>query len=176
VRHLADNFARFVQRDFLDDAAQGRARDATMYWNFRWLAARLPRKTRIIVWAATVHLAKDARADPRFPAGSNFGSMLHRDYGSRAFVLGFSALGGSARQGRREIVIPVAAPRSLEALVLNGPGDSAYAGPGRLAKICSVPGAAFRHEPVTANWAAVLDGLVVFRAERPPLAPGAPLG
>ncbi|MCW3846840.1 erythromycin esterase family protein [Sphingomonas sp. LB-2] len=169
VRHLVDNFRRFAARDFLDDAAAGGARDATMYWNFRWIARRLPKGTKVIVWAATVHLAKDARADPAFPEGGNFGSLLHRDYGERAFVLGFSALTGSVRQGRREIAVPPAPPGSIETLALNGPGEAAYMGPRALAAIGPVPGAIFRHHYVTARWADAVDGLVVFREERPPL-------
>ena len=65
------------------------ARDAAMYNHFRWLAARLPRHAKIIVWTATVHAAKDATAAGMYKTGPNFGALLHRDYGDRAFVLDF---------------------------------------------------------------------------------------
>jgi erythromycin esterase-like protein len=36
-----------------------REKDRSMYLNFRWLLSRLPGHSKVIVWAATTHVAKD---------------------------------------------------------------------------------------------------------------------
>jgi len=48
--------------------------------------------------------------------------------------------------------------------------DAAYLGPARLAEMGEIPGAAADdHQYVSAHWASIYDGIVVFRAERPPI-------
>jgi erythromycin esterase-like protein len=169
---MLDNIDRAVARDFLPVKALVAGRDRSMYFNFRWLAGRLKRGTKIIVWAANSHIAKDAALDPAFTPGGNFGAYLHRDYGRRAFALGFSAAQGSFRWSKGETKpIPPAAPDSLEGQLIGRTTDEiAYAGPSALAALGARPGALFDHRnsPV-ARWADLFDGVVVFRSERPPV-------
>lgn len=160
---------RLIARDLTDDPNQLRERGRSMHANFRWLAGRLPRRAKIIVWGATVHMAKDAVGTRSFGVES-LSSHVHRAYGKRAFALGFSAYSGTYRWNGPEDRQLVTAPAgSLEARALAGStADSAYLGPARLAKLGTLTGAAFNHQFEELNWGAALDGIVVFREERPP--------
>ena len=163
--------ARFVARPTSDMVAYVHDRDRSMYLNFRWLADRLPPGSRIIVWASTSHIAKDGAVTGDYVGARNLGSYLHESYGRRAFALGFTALGGAHFWTRREPSRPIASasPGSLEVLALSGSGaDAAYLGTRQLRALGAVPGSMFLHRPVTASWASVLDGVVVFREEQPP--------
>lgn len=162
---------RALSRDFLPVQANIAGRDRSMYLNFRWLAARLPRDTKIIVWAANQHVAKDAALDPEFPPGGNLGAYIHRQYGARAFAVGFTSASGSFRWTRGVTkAIPVAVPGALEASLIAGAGEAAYAGPARLRALGTRPGSLFNlQKPLSADWTQLFDGVVVFRAERPPV-------
>jgi erythromycin esterase-like protein len=85
-------FQRWIDRDPAAEAEQIVARDRSMFQNFEWLRRQEPRRHKVIVWAATVHIAK--QGDPTWGdrTGTNFGSLVHREYGAKAFSLGFSAL------------------------------------------------------------------------------------
>jgi erythromycin esterase-like protein len=160
-----------ISRDFLPIKANIAGRDRSMYLNFRWLAARLKPGTKIIVWAANQHVAKDAALDPNFTARGNLGAYIHAAYGPRAFALGFSAASGSFRWSRGEFrpIVP-AAPGSLEASLTAGAGEAAYAGPARLQSLGARASVLFSFQkPVSADWSRMFDGLVVFRASRPPV-------
>ena len=141
-----------------------------MFRDFEWLLRRQPQRHKVIVWAATVHIAK--QADPTWGdhTGTNFGSYVHQKYGERAFSLGFSALTGSNRQGKREVhELPPAPSESLEAeALMKSPSDAVYLGPVRLGAMGTLPGAIYRHSFQTLPWVNLLDGVVVFRTERPP--------
>jgi erythromycin esterase-like protein len=168
---MVANAERYIGRDGTDMASYIPERDRSMYLDFRWLAGRLPPRSRIIVWAATSHIAKDGAATDAYARGRNLGSYLHEIYGRRAFALGFSAYSGSHRWSRREPTrdLPVAAADSLEASAMaDSNADTAYLGPARLAALGTIQGSLFLHAPVTARWDSLLDGVVVFREERPP--------
>ncbi len=158
---MVDNLRRLLDRDFQPSDAS--ARDRSMYLNFEWWIRRLPPRRKVIVWAATTHLAKQGtEAVP-------LGSYLHREFGSRAFVLGFSAYSGSyAMTGQRPHTLPAAPANSLEAVAFAGrQSDSAYLSPRTLRKCGPVParqGASFK----TARWDEIVDSLLIFREERPP--------
>lgn len=160
---------RWISRDFTSDANGIVARDRSMFQNFEWLRRQQPRRRKVILWAATVHIAK--QGDPTWAdhTGTNFGSFVHQEYGARAFSLGFSALTGSYRQGRRDVhELPAAPPDSLEAHTLRESADAVYVGSAQLATMGNVPGAIFRHFYQTLPWTNFLDGVVVFREERTP--------
>lgn len=160
-----------VARTPPDMNAYSQARDRSMYLNFRMLADRLPAGSRIIVWAANSHIAKDAAADGQYAGGRNFGAFIHEAYGRRAFALGFTAYGGAHYWTRQEPSRPLteAAPGSLEAQAMSATRPAtAYLGPNRLAAMAPMPGGLFLHQPATARWSDVMDGIIVFREERPP--------
>ena len=114
-----------------------------MYLNFQWLMSRLPAQSKVIVWGATNHMAKDLGGVPGQERLVSLGSYVHREFKDQAFTLGFSASSGSfALVGQPVRQLSVA------------PGDS-------------LEGRAFSNPGAETN---VLDGLLVFREERPPVA------
>lgn len=161
---------RWISRDFISDLEYMPGRDRSMFQNFEWLLRRQPKRHKTIIWAATVHIAK--QGDPTWGdrTGTNFGSFVHQRFGDRTFSLGFSALTGSYRQSRHEVRdIPVAPQNSVEAQAWQGRNsDAIYVGPRRLAAMGRVPGAFFRHSYQTLSWSKFVDGVVVFREEHPP--------
>ena len=161
---------RWVARDFSPDGESMANRDRSMFETFRWLESRLPKKRKIIVWAATVHVAKQGNPTWGDRAGTNLGWFLHGEYGNRAVSVGFSALAGLFRQGRGTFpAMPVAPADSVEARALQGSDASVvYVDRKRLATMGVRPGAFFSHAYQTLAWSAFLDGVVVFRLERPP--------
>lgn len=177
-RAMIDNLKRRFARDFPEESPKGADPDATwmnerdrsMYLNFRWLLSRLPSHSKVIVWTATVHAAKDLSGvsglDDRVPLGS----YIRRDFKDQAFTLGFSAYSGSyAFVGQPVRQLSVAPDTSLEwRLFANRASDTVYISLKQLRKFGSVGarplGTSFR----TARWDDILDGLVVFREERAP--------
>ncbi len=161
---------RWISRDFSSDVENTVNRDRSMFQNFEWLQRRFPKRHRAIVWAATVHIAK--QGDPTWGdrVGTNLGSFVHREYGNGAYSLGFSALTGSYRQGKGNFpVMPPAPLDSAEVRALQeGCASASYVGPSQLAAMGTIPGAFFRHSYQTLSWSNFLDGVVVFRTERPP--------
>ncbi|OAN62247.1 erythromycin esterase family protein [Sphingomonas sp. TDK1] len=170
-KHMARSLSRWIDRDLLGDTEMYRERDRSMFENFQWLKSRLPRSMKIIIWGATMHLAKDASATSYFPASGNLGSRIHAVYGKSAYSLGFSALEGAYRVGRRnQQILPRAPAGSLEAQAIAGAApeeDVVFLGPRPLARPGAISAAAFRHEYQTTDWSQALDGLVIFRRERP---------
>ncbi len=164
------NFVRYIESDLMDETNRNRVRDYSMFLDFRWLANRLPPHSKIILWGATAHMAKDATAYPAFATMRNFGSYLHQTYGDRAFSLGFSAGSGSYRYSKKKNPeLPPAPPGSLEKIAGAKNGlDTAYLGPSRLKGLGTIPGAAFSHEYRLVDWSRSLDGIVVFQEEHPP--------
>jgi erythromycin esterase-like protein len=160
---------RWISRDFSSDTEYMVNRDRSMFQNFEWLLKRRKRH-KVIVWAATVHIAK--QADPTWGdrTGTNFGSFVHQKYGDRVFSLGFSGLTGTYKEVGREVQgMPAAPPDSVEAQALRDKNsDAIYVGSAQLAAMGVVPGAFFRHSYQTLSWSTFLDGVVIFREEHPP--------
>ena len=170
-REMLVSAGRAIERDFFEPKAMIAGRDRSMYLNFRWLAERLPRGSKVIVWAANAHVARDAALAADFTAGANLGAFLHREYGRRAFMLGFSAAGGAFGRSKASVTpIPAAAADSVEGmLAATTRAEAVYAGPERLAALGERPGSLFDHRrPAVARWAGLFDGIVSFRTERPP--------
>jgi len=169
-RSMIRNIEAFTRADALDSAEFIVARDKAMYDNFIWLTRGLPKGSKIIVWSATAHIAKNSAADTAYARTGNFGSYVHRDYGARAFALGFSAASGEYRYARKNNRPLVAPPSpSLEASAVKSTDDpTAYLGPARLKALGRLPGAAFSHAFENNAWAASLDGIIVFGREYPP--------
>jgi erythromycin esterase-like protein len=168
---MVDNLLRWNSRDFsrLNEYFQGR--DYSMFLNLRWLAQRLPPHSKIIIWCATAHAAKVAHNLPDYGDGDvqNLGAYVHAAYGSRAFALGVTAASGSYRWSSKENrPIPAPPPGALEAVALK-PDDAIYLDAEALAKRGVAPSELFQHQYRDADWSKVLDGVVVFGAERPPM-------
>jgi len=141
-----------------------------MYLNFRWLLSRLPSHSKVIVWAATVHVAKDLSGVGGFDGRVPLGSYIRRDFENRAFALGSSAYSGSYVMVRPPVRQLSAAPEtSLEGRSLADRDlDTAYLSLKQLRKFGLVAARPLGTSFSTARWDEVLDGLVVFREERAP--------
>lgn len=164
------NIKAYFETNMSDTGGLYRARDRAMFDNFRALKRRLPPHSKVIVWTATAHLAKDATADPAFATVKNLGSYLHQVYGSRIFTLGFTAQSGSFKwSGQENRALPVAPESSLEAQAFNGSdSETLFLGSTRLQQFGVTQTAVFEHAYRATNLAKALDGIVVFRTEYPP--------
>jgi erythromycin esterase-like protein len=177
-RAMIDSLKRRFARDFRQDTPQGvdetildvNDRDRSMYLNFQWLLARLPAHSKVIVWAANIHVAKDLSGvsgeENRLP----FGSYVRRKFKGRAFALGFSAYSGSyAMTGQPVRQLSVAPGDSLEAQAFAGrESDTAYLSLKELRKFGSIPARPLGSSFKTARWSEVLDGMLIFRQEHAP--------
>jgi erythromycin esterase-like protein len=145
-------------------------RDRSMYLNFHWLLSRLPPGSKVIVWTATVHAARELSNVPGDASRIPFGFYIHRDFGSRAFTLGFSAYSGSyAMVGQPERQLSPAPPGSLEGQSFaRRAGNAVYLSRRDLRRIGPIPARPLGTTFTTAPWDQVLDGLVIFRQEQAP--------
>jgi len=165
ARNLAEEFTRSADPD-----AAWNGRDRSMYLNFQWLLSRLPGHSKVIIWAATVHAAKDLSGARGFERKVPLGSYISRDFKDRAFFLGFSAYAGSyAFTGQPIRRLGAAPATSLEARSFaNRHADTVYLSLEQLRKFGSVEARPLGITFTTATWDDVLDGLIVFREERAP--------
>jgi erythromycin esterase-like protein len=160
---------RWISRDFVPDGESTASRDRSMFQTFEWLQSRLPKKHKAIIWAATVHVAKQGGPTWGDRNGTNFGSLVHQMYGKRALSLGFSATAGSFRQSKGTFpAIPTAPHDSIEQIAMKSDKEASYVGPSHLISMGTRPGAFFRHSYQILDWANFLDCVVVFPAEHPP--------
>lgn len=160
---------RWVARDFQPQGEGTANRDRSLFQTFAWLEDRLPKKAKIILWAATVHIAK--RGSPTWGdhAGTNLGSLIHCKYGSKAASLGFSAAAGLEGRSKGSLrMLPIPPLNSVEAQSLYGTNaDAVFVGSKKLAAWGARPGAFFSHKYQTLDWSTFLDGVVVFQTENP---------
>jgi erythromycin esterase-like protein len=172
---MVDSMKRLFARDFRADVPtgadtrllDGNDRDRSMYLNFRWLMARLPAHSKVIVWAATTHVAKGLSGVSGDEGMVSFGSYVRKEFGDRAFALGFSANSGSyAMTGQPVRQLNAAPEDSLDGRTI-ADGES-YVSLSELRKMGAIPGRALGAGFKTARWDEVVDGMVVFREERPP--------
>lgn len=145
-------------------------RDRSMHLNFRWLLTQLPPHSKVIIWAATVHVAKELSTVPGEEDRVPLGFYIHRDFGSRAFALGFSAYSGSyAMVGQPVRPLSPAPQNSLEGRSFAGDdGNTVYLSRSELRKIGPIAARPLGTNLTTARWDQVLDGLVIFRREHAP--------
>jgi erythromycin esterase-like protein len=165
---MIESLKRNFSRDFREDVPT--ARDQSMYLNFQWLMSRLPPRSKVIVWAATTHVAKDLSGVPGQDHMVPMGSYIRREFTDHSFVLGFSAYSGTYGMARQPVrQLSVAPPLSLEGQAF-AKDDSAtrYFTLNQLRKFGAVPARPTGPDFRTAKWDEVLDGLVVFREEHPP--------
>ncbi|WP_342380479.1 erythromycin esterase family protein [Myxococcus stipitatus] len=179
--HSLDRFFERQAAGFSPSPVQGRdwgaynGRARSMFTNLEWLLAQSERPRKAIVWLATIHAAKDFGAlDGDLREAIPFGSFVQARFGADAFVLGFSAHGGSYApvSNKRTQVLEPARADSLEGWAFSGQAsdDTRYLDAGQLRDLGSRAARPISYAWMTGPWATVLDGLVVFREESPPTA------
>jgi erythromycin esterase-like protein len=169
-RNFARDFREGVQTGVDPSVQDFIARDQSMYLNFQWLMSRLPSKSKVIVWAATTHLAKDLSGVPGQDGKVSLGSYIRRAFKGNSFVVGFSAYSGSYGMARQPVrKLSVAPDLSLEGQAFEANNsDTHYFNLNELRKFGDIPARPLGADFKTAKWDEVLDGLVVFREEDPP--------
>lgn len=171
---MAASLRRSLARDFGLDRTEGfNARDRSMYEGLEWHRARLPADAKIVVWCATIHALEDASPIPTLEGLVPLGAHVHRAHGPRAASIGFTAQSGRTAALRQpEHELSLAPPESLEGRALAEGLDLRYLDRETLRALGELEARPVGHAFHRARWGAVLDGLVVFRRERPPRFPG----
>lgn len=165
---MIDNIEWAIGPDLSPRAEQLASREQWMFRNFVAIAAGLPKQSKIIVWGASVHLAKNVTAIQSAEKYRSLGELLHERYPGKAFTLGFSAQGGSYRVFRKFFPINPPPSSSLESQALaSGNATAVYHDKRQLDQRGTIPGGALEHTYHSANWAEVFDGMVIFRQEWP---------
>jgi erythromycin esterase-like protein len=175
---MIESLKRNLARDFTEDQGtksdqevkSWNDRDRSMYLNFKWLCSRLPPHSKVIVWASTVHVAKELSGVNGFEGKVPFWSYIRRNFGDRAFSLGFSAYSGDYAFVHQPVREFSAAPAfSLEGQAFaHCDSDTVYLSRNQLRKYGSVAARPLGTSFNTAHWENVLDGLVIFRKEHAP--------
>jgi len=175
IGSLKRNLARdFTEDDFTksdQEMRQWNDRDRSMYLNFEWLYSRLPKHSKVIVWAATVHVAKALSRLDGFEGRVPLGSYIRQDFGDRAFSLGFSAYSGDYEFLHPPVRQLSAAPAfSLEGQIFaHVNSDAVFLSRRQLRKYGSTAARPLGTSFTIARWDQVVDGLIVFRKERAPV-------
>lgn len=166
ARDFRQNVAKGVDERILD----GNDRDQSMYLNFQWLLSQLPVHSKVIVWAANTHVAKDLSGVPGEEGMVPFGLYVRREFKGRAFALGFSAYSGSYAMTGQPVRLLSAAPSdSLESQAFAGrESDTTYLTSKELRKRGSISARALGSDFKIARWSDVLDGMLIFREDHPP--------
>lgn len=167
-RQMLQAFQGMIFRDFVDPDQYSPMRDLAMFKNFNWLLEQKRLKGKIIVIAANAHIAKDCLCGPYNLHAPNLGWLIKREFGSRAFSLGSTALSGTYYYSDAEPNRPITnlEAHSIEAMALrNTKSSGVLVGRKLLSTIPNLAAGAFGHQPCTGRWGDAFDGLVVFRRE-----------
>lgn len=159
-RVMLENFARFAGRQ-----GQGAAvgRDESMFQNLSWHLDRLPSNSRVVIWTATVHAAKQRGARSETPLGAR---IVER-WGDRVGAVGFTAYAGqTSRAGRAASPVPDAPSGSLEALATSA-ATWAVLDSDKLRSIGRVPSRLLGNF-TSETWSDYFDAVVVIRNEAAP--------
>jgi erythromycin esterase-like protein len=159
-RVMLASFAKYAARQRLGASP---SRDESMYRNLAWYLEQLPANSRVVVWTATVHAARERGALGDVPLGAR---VVER-FGDRVGSVGFTAYGGyTSRAGAHASPIADAPPESLETTATR---ESAWAllDSGKLRAIGRVSSRLLGRF-VSDTWSDYFDAVVVIRQEVAP--------
>jgi erythromycin esterase-like protein len=159
-RVMLESFARYADRQ-RPGVTSGR--EESMFRNLAWHLERLPANSRVVVWTATVHAARQRGSRSEAPLGAR---AIGR-WGDRVAAVGFTAYAGhTSMAGRPASPIADAPPESLEATATS---ESAWAllGAEKLRAMGRVPSRLFG-KFVPETWSDFFDVVVVIRQEVAP--------
>jgi erythromycin esterase-like protein len=175
---MLDSLQRNLARNFTEDDFTKKEqvlkwdndRDRSMFLNYEWLRSQLPAKSKIIIWAATIHTAKDLSGIQGFEGRVPLGSYIHQKLKDKAFSLAFSAYSGEYAFVHQPVKrLSDAPPSSLEAEVFaHSDSSTVYLSLEQLGRYNSIEARPLGIDPKAAQWDQVIDGLVVFRHEHAP--------
>jgi erythromycin esterase-like protein len=159
-RVMLESFARYADRQRPGVTS---SRDQSMYQNLTWYLERLPANSRVVIWTATVHAARQRGSLSEVPLGAR---VVER-WGDRVGSVGFTAYAGyTSRAGRAASPISDAPPESLEATATS---ESAWAllDAAKLRAIGRVS-SRLLGKFVSETWSEYFDAVVVIRQEVAP--------
>lgn len=159
-RVMLESFARYAGRQ--RQGASG-GRDESMYRNLVWYLERLPANSRVVIWTATVHAARQRGSLSEVPLGAR---VVER-WGDRAGTVGFTAYAGyTSRAGRPASPISAAPPESLEGKATS---ESAWAllDSEKLRALDPIP-SRLLGKFLSEKWSGYFDAVVVIRQEVAP--------
>ena len=159
-RVMLESFARYADRQRLGVTS---GRDESMYRNLVWYLERLPANSRVVIWTATVHAARQRGSRSEVPLGAR---VVER-WGDRVGTVGFTAYAGyTSMAGRPASPIADAPPESLEATATS---ESAWAllDSEKLRAIGRVS-SRLLGKFVSETWSDYFDAVVVIRQEVAP--------
>jgi erythromycin esterase-like protein len=159
-RAMLESFARYADRQ-RPGVTSGR--DESMYRNLVWYLERLPANSRVVIWTATVHAARQRGSRSEVPLGAR---VVER-WGDRVGSVAFTAYAGyTSMAGRAASPIPDAPPDSLEATATR---ESAWAllDSEKLRAIGRVS-SRLLGKFVAETWSDYFDAVVVIRQEVAP--------
>jgi erythromycin esterase-like protein len=159
---MAVNLANLYARN--NQAPNALTRDESMYHNFKWQHQNLPKDSKVIIWTATVHAARQQGDLKRKPMGV----WLAEQWQNNMAVIGFTAYQGESSMAGMTIKAITAAPEnSLEAKVTSDATDWVYLSAKDLSELGKIS-ARLYGKFMTVNWHESFDGVVVFRQEQAP--------
>ena len=170
LRAMIAGFGRALERDFLGPGQSAWTRDRAMALNVEAIVAALPPGSKVVVWTANIHAARDASATDTFRDQPNMGALLRRRFGEDVVAVGVTAAGGAFRHiSGAERAIDPATPDSLEARALTEPSvQVVWVDSAGLTSLSPSGGRVFDHPSMPTIWSEAFDAVLVFRAERPP--------
>jgi hypothetical protein len=153
-------------------------RDAQMADNLLWLANRRYGGRRIIVWAATMHLARDPHlidtGDPDldYTGVEPMGHLVSRALGEEVYTIGFTACDGAAGVAWAEPwTLPPAAEGTLELLCAQADLKNAFIDLRHVERDSPLreplTARPLGYQPMMARWPQILDGMIFTRTMYP---------
>jgi erythromycin esterase len=149
-------------------------REQQMGRNLVWLAEEAFPGRRIVVWAATRHIARDLPSISSYPAGyASVGQEVHLHFGDAMYLVGFTAREGAwGYPGGEARPIAPPSPGSLEALMHEAGLENAivdFRSPASGSEWLRQPLIArpMGYSEMVADWGNVLDGMVYTRVMEP---------
>ncbi|MFC0682699.1 hypothetical protein ACFFGH_33125 [Lysobacter korlensis] len=148
---------------------EGRERDRSMHRILDWYRERLPKGSKVVVWTATSHAAREQGALPWKPLGALLAGAGETDMAT----IGFTALSGeSGRRGSKRARLPELPDDALEARALTSGAQARYLNNQALRAHDGRTSRLFGKAQVD-RWSRHFDGVVVVREERAPTFPDA---
>lgn len=163
---MLENFATFADRQ--RSGADVPERDEAMSRNVQGYIERMPAGSKVIVWTATVHAARQQGKLPWLPIGAR----LSERWGNRMAAIGFTAFAGqSSRAGEPSQPLPEAPPGSLEARSAATDDTWVLLDSAALRRLGNVQSRLLGElgEFTSADWAAYFDAVLVIRQESAPM-------
>lgn len=162
-RAMVESLAHYVDRQAR--APDALTRDRSMHRLLDGHRARLPAGSKVVVWTATTHAAREQAGIEWEPLGA---LLAQAGEGGMA-AIGFTALAGeSGRIGAPRMTLPALPAGSLEARALASGGAGRYLDARALAALDGAP-SRLLGAPAAAAWSRLFDGVVVVREEHAPV-------